>query len=123
MQALNQFLENIEPELHELVREVDALVRKAAPDLVASLKWGNLTYKHARNVCSMVAHGRYINLQVWGGAAISDPHGLLVGTGKSMRHLKIEADQAFNRSKVAAIVRAAAKASRARPRPRLTQKL
>ena len=47
MQALNQFLANIEPELHELVREVDALVRKAAPDLVAGLKWGNLTYQHA----------------------------------------------------------------------------
>lgn len=112
MHALNSYLANIEPELHGLVRVVDALVRKAAPDLVASLNWGNPTYHHARNVCSMVARRHYINLQIRGGAAISDPHGLLVGTGKSVRHFGIAAGQASNRSRVTAIVRAAANAAR-----------
>ena len=112
MQVLNQYLASIEPELHELIRTLDALIRKAAPELVASLKWGNLTYHHARNVCSLAAHKRHVNLQVWGGAAIADPSGLLTGTGKSMRHIKLTPGQAFNRRAVSAIVRAAAQASR-----------
>lgn len=105
---LNQYLASIEPELHELVRVLDTLIRKAAPELVASLKWGNLTYHHARNVCALVAHKRYVNLEVWGGATIADPSGLLIGTGKSMRHIKLALGQAINRRAVAAVVRAAA---------------
>jgi hypothetical protein len=112
MQALDQFLAKTEPELRELVRALDALIRKAAPELDASLKWGNLTYHHAHNVCALAAHKRYVNLQVWGGAAIADPRGLLTGTGKSMRHVTIAPGQAFNRRALAAIVRAADEASR-----------
>jgi hypothetical protein len=110
---LETFLATVDPGLHPLVRELDALVRRAAPSLVASLKWGNLTYHHARNVCALVAHRRHLNLQVWGGATIPDPAGLLTGTGRSMRHVKLAAGQALNRRAVAALIRAAAVASRA----------
>jgi hypothetical protein len=110
---LERFLATVDPRLHPLVRELDALVRRAAPDLVASLKWGNLTYHHARNVCALVAHRHHINLQIWGGATIRDPAGLLVGSGRSMRHVKLAAGQAVSRRAVAALIRAAAAASRA----------
>lgn len=111
MQTLNEYLADTPPELHQLVRVLDVLIRKAAPDLVASLKWGNLTYHDARNVCAIIAHKDYINLQIWGGTSIDDPHRLLVGTGKTMRHIKIAPGERMNRRAVAAIVRDAAKLS------------
>jgi hypothetical protein len=113
MDVLNKYLATVPSELHELIWTLDTLVRKAAPMLSPSLKWGNLTYHHTANVCAVVAHEKYVNLQVWGGATIADPRGLLKGTGKQMRHIKLVAGNALNRRAVTAIVRAAAEASRA----------
>jgi hypothetical protein len=109
MDALDKYLAGTAPEARKLMRALDALIRKAAPGLSSSLKWGNLTYHHASNVCAIVAHKQYINLQVWGGANVADPGGLLIGSGKSMRHIKFAIGKPFNRRAVAAIVRAAAR--------------
>ena len=103
MPVLSEFIIDTQPKLHQLVRSLDVLIRKADPDLVASLKWGNLTYHLNRNVCAVIAHDGYVNLQIWDGSAIDDPHGLLVGTGKTMRHIKVMPDQLLNRRAVAAI--------------------
>ncbi len=111
MDVLNKYLATVPFELHELVRAVDTLVRNAAPALSPSLKWGNLTYHHTANVCALVAHKQYVNLQVWGGVTIADPYGFLKGTGKQMRHLKLVAGNPLNRRAIAAIVHAAAEAS------------
>jgi hypothetical protein len=59
MDVLNQYLATIPSGLHEHVRTLDALVRKSAPDLTPSLKWGNLTYHHTANVCALVAHKQH----------------------------------------------------------------
>src|SRR5690348_917187 len=103
----SEYMADTEPKLRKLIRALDALIRKAAPDLAASMKWGNPTYHNGRNVCAIIAHDGYINLQIWAGASIDDPHGLLVGTGKTMRHIKIVPGGPLNRRAVAAIVRAA----------------
>jgi hypothetical protein len=113
MPVPSEYMAETEPKLRKLVRSLDALIRKAAPDLVASLKWGNLTYHLDRNVCAIIAHDGYVNLQIWDGSAIDDPHGLLEGTGKTMRHTKVIPDKPLNRRAVAAIVRAAAELARA----------
>jgi hypothetical protein len=112
MAVLQQYLRGIEPEYRGLVRSLDALVRQAAPDLEPSLKWGNMTYSHTHNVCSIIVHARHVNLQVWGGAKIPDPHGLLSGTGSRMRHVKFTAGARFSRRAVASLVRSAAKSAR-----------
>jgi hypothetical protein len=70
MNPLEQYVATVAPELRDLVCVIDALVRKAAPDLVPSLKWGNLTYHHTKNVCAVVAHKQYLNIQAWLAAAI-----------------------------------------------------
>jgi hypothetical protein len=113
MDVLSKYLATVPSELHEHVRALDTLVRKAAPGLTPSLKWGNLTYHHTRNVCALVAHRQYVNLQVWGGATIADPGALLKGAGKQMRHIKLVPGKAINRRAVATIVRAAVEVSRA----------
>ena len=112
MAALSEFLTKVKPEQRAVVRRLDALVRKAVPELASSIKWGNLTYHHERNVCSIIAHEHYINLQVWCGATIADPQGLLVGTGKKMRHIQVDAATKVNRVAIAAILKQAAEAAR-----------
>lgn len=107
--ALQLYLAKLGPEHRELVLALDALIRKAAPHLLASLKWSNLTYHQAKNVCAITTHRHYVNLQIWQGADIPDPLGLLTGSGKTMRHIRLAAGQAFKRRAITAIVRAAAR--------------
>jgi len=108
MDTLDKYLAGVAPQAHELVRALDGLVRKSVPALSSSLRWGNITYHRTSNVCAIVAHNQYVNLQVWDGARVADPRGLLIGTGKTMRHIKFVPGKPFNRRAVAAIVRAAA---------------
>lgn len=112
MGPLETYLARLPAELHALVRALDALIREAEPSLEPSVKWGNMTYHHVTNVCSIVAHTRYVNLQVWGAATLPDPAGLLAGTGKAMRHVRLQPDHPIDREAVAAIVRAASAALR-----------
>lgn len=89
------------------------MISQAAPELVAGLKWQNLTYHNQRNACALINHQGHVNLQVWGGAEFEDPHHLLQGTGKGMRHIRFEVGARINRSAVVAIIKQAAKAARA----------
>ena len=111
--VLLDFLTRVQPNHHDLIKELDSVIRKAAPDLVVSLKWRNPTYHSKRNACALLSHTDHVNLQVWGGAEFEDPKGLLQGTGKGMRHIKFVVGAKFNRSAVEAIVKQAAKAARA----------
>lgn len=60
-------------------------------------------------MCSLVAHKQYINLQVWGGASLKYPRGLLTGTGKEMRHIKVASAADVDQKYIADIVKQAAR--------------
>lgn len=107
MSVLNKFLEKIPAQQHALVRSLDAVISKAAPTLTASLKWGNLTYHGEKNVCSLVSHKHHVNLQVWGGARLKDSRGLLTGTGKDMRHIKVASEADLDPKYIADLVKQA----------------
>ena len=113
MSVLLDFLKRVQPEHHDIILELDSVIRNAAPDLVVSLKWQNPTYYSKRNACALLNHKDYVNLQVWRGAEFEDPKGLLLGTGKAMRHIKFVAGTKFNRSAIETIIKQAAKAARA----------
>lgn len=106
-QCLRAFLRSVPNPSQALVVELDSLVRRAAPDLESSLKWGNLTYHGARNVCALVSHRQHVNLQLFLGAGLDDPRGLLRGTGRQMRHVRFVPGEPFDRRTVAALVKAA----------------
>ena len=110
---LIEFLATVQLDHHALIRELDAMIRKAAPDLVPSLKWRNLTYHSKRNACALINHEQYVNLQVWGGAELEDPKHLLQGTGKAMRHIRLMAGARIDRPGVIAIIKQAAMGARA----------
>jgi hypothetical protein len=108
MDVLTEYLKGVPEDLRSLVSELDALVRTTDPRLVASLKWGNLTYHREQNVCAIVAHRNHVNLQLWPGAGIADPKGLLEGSGKRMRHVKLVPGVDLDRQALIAMVRATA---------------
>lgn len=56
----------------------------------------------------------HVNVGFFRGAKIADPHGLLEGTGKFMRHVKLTPDREFDATALTNLVRAASADMRAR---------
>jgi len=77
--------------LRPLVDALRAHVDEAAPSARVSLKWGMPVYElDGAMLCAIGAHKAHVNLILSGPAGtFSDPAGLLVGDGKTGRHLKL----------------------------------
>jgi hypothetical protein len=62
-------------------------------------------------VCAFSAH---VNVGFFLGAEVDDPEGLLVGTGKSMRHVKVRPDEEVDPQALTRLIQAAYLATKAR---------
>jgi hypothetical protein len=60
------------------------------------------------NCLYVSAQSGYVNLGFYEGAALDDPAGLLEGTGKSMRHVKLASVEALDDPDLSALIEAAA---------------
>lgn len=50
--------------------------------------------KMSEHFCYIGVHRNHVNLGFYYGAELSDPEGLLEGTGKKLRHIKVRDDEA-----------------------------
>ena len=75
--------------LANLLRELRRMVREEAPDAVEAIKWGHPNWETDGDVCYVSAHTEHVNLGFFRGADLGDAPGLLEGTGKSLRHVKL----------------------------------
>ena len=104
------FLASYDPEVQELARGLRALVQRLVPDAEEKLHrpWKTIAYGRARKFCAISPHQSWVNLQFHGGSGLPDPEGLLTGTGKSMRHVKIASSRDLRRKTLTTLIRAAA---------------
>jgi hypothetical protein len=83
------------PELQAIERALRATIRDAVPDAVEQVDFGNKLIAFGRStkmrglLFAIIAHKAHVNLQLADGALLADPLGLVEGTGKRIRHVKI----------------------------------
>ena len=74
-------------------REIAAALRKlilgAGPGLIEALKWGMPNYTQNGLVAGLMAAKEYVSLFLFRGAEATDPDGLLSGSGRTVRALKV----------------------------------
>src|SRR5258705_957782 len=86
---IETWFDNLRPEQHDMARILRSLVQAAAPDLVPSVKWGNLMFTYeGTHAVAMVMHKDHANLQVFNGVSLIDRFPELEGTGRGMRHMR-----------------------------------
>ena len=96
VQALEAFLLNYPDAVRELARSARALILTVMPNTVeqldppANLIAYGLDRSYKGLICSITLHKLHINLMFAQGASLPDPQGLLQGTGKLARHVRIE---------------------------------
>lgn len=80
--AIMEFFRSLIAELHEDAIEV------ARPG-ERSIGYGIGPKKMSETYAYIMPQGEYVNLGFYQGASLSDPSGLLEGTGKALRHVKV----------------------------------
>lgn len=84
------FFDALDDAIAPLARALRTLIRLAIPQATESIRWGMPVYVQGKMICSIRPAKDYIALQFYqSGIALPDPDGLLEGTGKRMRHVKI----------------------------------
>jgi hypothetical protein len=72
------------------INRLRTIIRSAVPELHEQMRWAQVGYLISkRDVCGVYATSDHVNLSFMQGATLRDPKGLLEGTGKGMRHVKI----------------------------------
>lgn len=105
--------------LRSVARSARTTVRSAFPDFVEHARPGLILYGRTkaprdwRIYISM--HRDHLNLGFYRGLAsnLPDPKGIIEGSGKTMRHIKLRSVADVKRPALKAILRSAAKAARA----------
>ena len=84
------FFDSLNGAVAPLARALRALIRRAIPTASEAIKWGMPVYETHKLVCAVRPAEDYVALQFYSsGTTLPDPDGLLEGTGKRMRHVKI----------------------------------
>ncbi len=106
--TFEDWLEGVEPRLRPLAVELRRMFLEAEPALRESIKWGNPCFEKKLRVFYIASQGdRYVTLGLWQGALLPNPEGLIEGTGKRMRHVKIRSEEELEGTGVGRIIRQA----------------
>lgn len=112
-QAVTEFLAPYSAEVRDLALKTRALILEVIPNAVEQVDPPSkiIAYgfglKMADIVCAIAPYKSHVNLMFSRGTEMPDPEGLLVGTGKRARHVKITSDRDLKAPALRALVEAA----------------
>jgi len=111
--GVKEYLREVKPAHQKIIRRLRSLVRKAVPELHEELKWGNPCYVLGKNenVCGIYVVSDHVNLSFFSGTELNDHKGLLEGTGKRMRHIKLQKLSDIDAKVLTALIQQAALAA------------
>jgi hypothetical protein len=96
-QLVQAWLEKLPAQHEPVVMALRTLIGAIAPDARETVYHGALCYSPADAGFDpsvyVAAFGAHVNLGFYYGGSLRDPEGLLLGTGKRMRHIKIRSLQ------------------------------
>lgn len=90
--VVDNFIKELPKEIQAIVYKLRELILDASLELVEEFKWSMPNYYYKGMVCYIQAYKRHVNLGFAKGDELysKDTNQLLQGSGKSMRHIKIE---------------------------------
>jgi hypothetical protein len=99
-------------ELRAIEQALRVTIRSAFPGAVEQVDFGNKLIAFGRSMkmrgllFAIIAHRSWVNLQLADGASLPDPEGLVEGTGKRIRHVKIRSVEEASSAPVVALIEA-----------------
>jgi hypothetical protein len=103
-------------EVSDIQNIVIAAVREVGPHLRVERKWGHDWFAGTDLICGIFAFKRHVDIEFWRGTTLPDPSGLLEGTGKNMRNVKVHTVVDARAPALRALLRAAIALDEAEPK-------
>jgi hypothetical protein len=115
--TIDEYVKGLDDWRGQVVEALDSLIRQAAPKASGSIKWAQPVYEQEGPFAYIRAFERTVDFGFWRGIDLSDPKGLLEGTGDRMRHVKIQSAGDVDKAQFAAWVREAVRLNTAQGDP------
>ena len=109
-QDFDTLLANHTPEIQETARALRGVLAAAFPEAVEQVDFGNKLLAVGKSMAmrdltfAIIPHSAHVNLQLADGVELADPNGLIEGTGKRIRHVKVRSVEAAAAPTLRAIV-------------------
>jgi hypothetical protein len=88
--SFEAYLDAQAPLQQAIIRRLRALVKRSAPRLLESVKWGNGCWVDGKAPIAYVyCAADHVQFGFMNGSALADPRGLLQGSGRFVRHVKL----------------------------------
>jgi hypothetical protein len=92
-EQMDDYLHSYAPELQAIISTLREIATKSMPGAHEMLYHGAIGYSLTRSpfdrICYIAPQQKYVNFGFFFGTHLPDPHHLLVGEGKRMRHVKV----------------------------------
>ena len=111
-QTWDENLANHTADVQEAARVLEEVIRTELPDVVVRFDPGNGLLAFGRSLkmrdllFALIPHAGWVNLQLATGADLPNPSGLIEGTGKKIRHMKVRSAEQARSNPVRDAVRA-----------------
>ena len=104
------YVKDENPELRKVVRELRSFVKEIVPGVKETVNaWGVPTFEAPDPFCLYMVAKNHVTLGFHHGTSLKDPESLLEGTGKNIRHVKLNAVKDLERKGLRNLVQAAAR--------------
>jgi hypothetical protein len=95
-----------------IIRALRRFVKRVAPKLQESVKWGNGCWINGKAPVSYVySDPKYVQFGFFAGSALKDPKSLLEGSGQYVRHIKVYKTADIDEDTLADLLRQAVRRS------------
>jgi len=89
VERLLQELEIKNPDGYKLVQAVRNAIYSVAPDVSEKVMYGGFMFSDNAQFCGVFAYMEHVSVEFGRGCDLDDPHGVLEGSGKMRRHIKL----------------------------------
>lgn len=97
------------PQTEKVARGLRSLVKKVVPGTTETVNsWGLATFEKGQPFCCYMVGKRHVTCCFHYGTSLRDPHDLLEGTGKNLRHVKLFAVEDLKQKGLRELLRQAA---------------
>jgi hypothetical protein len=112
-----EYVDGLDDWRGEAVSRLRRLVLEAAPDAKESIKWARPVYEVNGPLCYIMAFKNHVNLGFSRGVDLVDEAGILQGSGKKMRHVKVTGVEHIREDVLRSLIQAAVALNRSEGDP------
>lgn len=91
-------------DLYPIVARLREIAISSGPQIVEEVKYGGLLFSSRDVFCGVIPYKAHVTLEFGEGASLPDPHGVLSGSGKHRRNIKLMKPSDIEDKKVAMYV-------------------